>query len=260
MGTKQCRVCGLEKPLSEEFWHRRATSPDGFRNDCRACVQTRQAAYNQSEERKKARYDRESVLRQTDPEWAAKQNAVVKDWRARQAPEQRREYSAQPHVKARIKREQRENYERHQAERREYRRRQWEDPAYREKVAAWARARYADPQKRLEIREKYSRWYQENAEVQRPKQLLSEHKRRALKANAEGAFTLEDLHDILEVQDGVCFYCDTDISKGYTVDHFIPLSKKGSNWPSNLRLSCGPCNFSKGDKLPSEFTPKVKRY
>ena len=34
-----------------------------------------------------------------------------------------------------------------------------------------------------------------------------------------------------------------------TVDHVTPSSRGGSNDPSNLVVSCGPCNWSKGDKM-----------
>lgn len=38
--TKRCRVCGESKPLDDGFY-RRADAPDGYRSDCRDCVQAR---------------------------------------------------------------------------------------------------------------------------------------------------------------------------------------------------------------------------
>jgi 5-methylcytosine-specific restriction endonuclease McrA len=34
-----------------------------------------------------------------------------------------------------------------------------------------------------------------------------------------------------------------------TVDHKIPLSRGGSNWPSNLQPLCFRCNVVKNDKV-----------
>lgn len=36
-------------------------------------------------------------------------------------------------------------------------------------------------------------------------------------------------------------------------EHQIPLSRGGSNWPSNLVPACDNCNKSKKDKTPAEF-------
>jgi 5-methylcytosine-specific restriction endonuclease McrA len=43
----------------------------------------------------------------------------------------------------------------------------------------------------------------------------------------------------------------------WQVDHVIPLSRGGSNWPTNLVCACGQCNSRKCDKLPwLEWQPK----
>lgn len=38
---KTCIKCGLELPLTEQFFGRRPDSPDGYRNDCKDCVKKR---------------------------------------------------------------------------------------------------------------------------------------------------------------------------------------------------------------------------
>ena len=78
-------------------------------------------------------------------------------------------------------------------------------------------------------------------------------KRRAIEMNASGQFTPQDVLSLHEEQRGLCFYCNTALNGQYHVDHKIPLSKGGTNWPNNLCLACQPCNDSKLNKTPEEF-------
>ncbi|WP_442942665.1 HNH endonuclease [Nostoc sp.] len=49
-----------------------------------------------------------------------------------------------------------------------------------------------------------------------------------------------------------CFWCSCDLTPlTITIDHYIPLSKGGSNELKNLRLACLPCNQRRGDSLPT---------
>jgi hypothetical protein len=77
---------------------------------------------------------------------------------------------------------------------------------------------------------------------------------------AEGIFGKHDIHALMTRQKGICFYCDRSIRRRYHIDHFIPVSRGGTHWPTNLRLACQPCNRVKRDLMPWEFTPKVRRY
>ena len=79
-------------------------------------------------------------------------------------------------------------------------------------------------------------------------------RRRARDVGAEGVWTREDVREILRIQGRFCFYCSARLTK-FECDHFIPLARNGSNWPQNLVLSCGPCNHSKGAKMPWEWMP-----
>ncbi|HEX5183602.1 MAG TPA: HNH endonuclease [Allosphingosinicella sp.] len=50
----------------------------------------------------------------------------------------------------------------------------------------------------------------------------------------------------------VCTYCgDTD--GPFEFDHILPVSKGGSNDPSNLTLACKPCNLSKAAQTLREW-------
>ncbi|MFN6474352.1 MAG: HNH endonuclease [Nostoc sp. SerVER01] len=54
-----------------------------------------------------------------------------------------------------------------------------------------------------------------------------------------------------------CFWCGHELTpEAITVDHYIPLSKGGSNKIKNLRLACNGCNNKRGDAMP-EDTPEI---
>lgn len=53
----------------------------------------------------------------------------------------------------------------------------------------------------------------------------------------------------------VCFYCDS--AEGpFHIDHFVPVSKGGSNELENLRVACQRCNASKAGLLYDEWLAK----
>lgn len=53
-----------------------------------------------------------------------------------------------------------------------------------------------------------------------------------------------------------CAYCGGPVQH---IDHVIPLSRGGSNWPANLVPACAPCNLSKNKRTFREWgrTPTV---
>lgn len=94
-------------------------------------------------------------------------------------------------------------------------------------------------------------WKQKNHD----KVIASIMKRKAIKREAEGFFTSYDLQQIREEQGGQCPGCLQFFSDVLpeTIDHFKPLAKGGSNYPSNIQLLCAPCNCSKKDRLWSDW-------
>ncbi|MFW6202563.1 MAG: HNH endonuclease [Gemmatimonadota bacterium] len=87
--------------------------------------------------------------------------------------------------------------------------------------------------------DRYRRWREENPEKARAKV----RRRRALRANAEGECTPEQLQARIEYYGGRCYVCSGPYEE---IDHVIPLSEGGSEWPANLRPICRHCNASKG--------------
>lgn len=58
--------------------------------------------------------------------------------------------------------------------------------------------------------------------------------------------------DVLERDFYTCFYCG---QKGgiLEIDHYIPISKNGTNEMDNLKTACRRCNRQKKDKMPEAF-------
>lgn len=51
-------------------------------------------------------------------------------------------------------------------------------------------------------------------------------------------------------QGGTCYYCDEPLNGTHNnIDHVVPKSKRGSNHPDNLVLTCWRCNKDKNNKL-----------
>jgi len=81
---------------------------------------------------------------------------------------------------------------------------------------------------------------------------------RARKKKGEGFHTIAETKAIFEKQSGICVYCRTALDDSAHLDHIIPLSRGGSNWPHNLQWLCAPCNLRKGSKEPDAFLREVE--
>lgn len=107
-----------------------------------------------------------------------------------------------------------------------------------------ARAEYARRWK--ERRPTYwSEWGRSN----RWKARLCRQKRRAYEKAAPGKFTMLDIADLLILQRGRCAYCCAELTETFQIDHIIPISKGGTNYPDNLACACRSCNRLKRDRL-----------
>lgn len=69
-----------------------------------------------------------------------------------------------------------------------------------------------------------------------------------------GVFSAQDVIRMFESQSGECTGCFGDLLMlDYHVDHIMPISRGGTNWPENLQLLCPTCNLQKSAKLPEEW-------
>ena len=82
----------------------------------------------------------------------------------------------------------------------------------------------------------------------RASRLASNHKRRVLVKR--GMLLDTDYIDYLRRKSkGYCSYCSRKVGRDkLTIDHYVPVSKGGTNDNNNLVLCCQQCNSSKGNK------------
>lgn len=93
-------------------------------------------------------------------------------------------------------------------------------------------------------------WAKANPEKRR----ANEAARRARVNGAEGRYTEADIDRIWKAQKCKCAICKVKLKRDeLEVDHITPLTKGGSNRPSNLQALCKSCNASKGAKDPIDF-------
>jgi 5-methylcytosine-specific restriction endonuclease McrA len=117
----------------------------------------------------------------------------------------------------------------------------------KKKIAAIKRA-YREANKEY-IAAKIKEWVAQNGDRVR----VHRKNRRARKMGAEGNYAPADVSLLWESQNGKCVGCGSSLERSCTVDHILPLSRGGSNWPNNLQLLCKPCNSRKGTKTMEEW-------
>lgn len=234
---KICTKCGQEKPIAE--FSKNKTTRDGLQQQCKACNRAHREA-------NKARIsEQRRAFRESNKE---RLNEIARVYREVHI-ERIREYDRN-----------RRNSTEEKAAKAEY------DRAYRERRGEELLAKTRDRLRKNKA--KYTlarrRYYRKNAEqiygrvrawiVANPEKAKAQsQRRRARKINAEGTHTGADIQAQYERQKRKCYWCGEKLSDTYHVDHIVPLSRGGTNWPENLVIACPSCNCSKQDKLPHEW-------
>ena len=123
-------------------------------------------------------------------------------------------------------------------------------------------------QRRVDNLEKVRECERRSARKHPEPKLAAKHKRRALKKGNGGSYTEKEIDDLYLWQQGHCHYCGDWLYKSdvqaylgvlihpkvsYHRDHKIPIIRHGSNYISNIALSCPGCNWEKNDKTEEEF-------
>lgn len=227
---KTCSKCGESFPLTSEYWPKREDSKDGFRGQCLNC-------------------------------WREKGRKRMLDWRhanpERARAARRRSYWNNPdNERAYARKWYQENKEWVSEYNKLYREGNPEiiraciDRFY-EQNPDYRREYYE--QNKEQIAQRNSAWGKANREKTR----AAWHRYDARKKGAQGEYTPEDAANIYRFQNGHCKYCNADLEiVGKHLDHIMPLTRGGSNWPTNLQYLCPTCNVSKGSKFPWEFKPE----
>lgn len=124
----------------------------------------------------------------------------------------------------------------------------------REEIRAYDRMRAKRDREKKKII--IDRWHANNPQRSRALAISRSATRRAREKNIGGKWTADDVDRMMRGQKGRCWWCSKKLG-AFHVDHRIPVAKDGTNDPSNLVLSCPPCNRSKSAKLPQEFAGRL---
>lgn len=221
---KICSHCKQEG----EFGHNRAMK-DGLSAWCKACFKAYRTANRESLlAAMKADYqrNREERMAKASAWYAANREHVLAQHKA-------------PEVRARNK-----------AQCRRYRQR------HREERLAWDRRYHAAHAKERYIA--HIAWRKRNHTTWRRSQNAGQARRRAREMAAPGVWTAQDVLALHATQGGLCAYCHRPLDGHYHVEHKMPLSRGGTNWPDNLCLACPSCNFRKQRRTHHEFLAIIK--
>jgi 5-methylcytosine-specific restriction endonuclease McrA len=110
-------------------------------------------------------------------------------------------------------------------------------------LAAAAQAREREAQRQAALLERQQA--RETADLLRRR--AAAQRRAEREAAAPGFATDEQLAARWAYYGGRCWMCGKPADH---MDHVKPLAAGGSNWPSNQRPACWPCNFRKGARWP----------
>lgn len=227
---KECTRCHRMLDATSENFAPQKGGRYGLYSRCRQCARELAKEFQQSEHGKEIRraYDKNPKRKNYLRNYYCSDKAKEKEAERRQRPD-RQQYQA------------------------EYRSR--DDVKVRQKELQ----NTPEAKQRIRIREQSShRIKQKHINNSKPEQRIKSRarrdKRRIRVKNAGGHYTSSDIKAQLEAQENMCFYCGIRLFEDdYTIDHYVPLVRGGTNDPENIVLACHACNMSKGTSLESEW-------
>ncbi len=97
------------------------------------------------------------------------------------------------------------------------------------------------------VRQSQKKWEITNPEKRR----MKVRRRRERERQLAGSCSAEQWSHRVNYHENRCYYCKS--SSKLTMDHRIPISRKGYGWPSNLVPACLSCNSQKRDMTEKEY-------
>ena len=111
------------------------------------------------------------------------------------------------------------------------------------------------------IKEYNKQWNEANRKRRNELARKANHKRRALKAQNGGEYTLEQWNECLEFFDYTCAYSGAELNKDNTnIEHIIPISKGGTNNITNIVPALDSVNKSKNARDMLEWYKQQPYY
>lgn len=283
LDSKRCPLCGLVKPRSD--FHKQSASRDGLQNRCKSCAIANSIKWNGTnpERRESWRRANKDRLKAYRRKWrdANKDHAreLGRKWRAtnkQRIRETRRKWLDAN--KERLKEERRKRYEanaeaerlRNRDRRFRYRRLHEGQQPTHEKVCYVCRKLKGagefyrhDNKTGLNSRCKkccsdLARQWREKNPLRVKAAIRRRIGRLATAPGGEFKATRTEYLQRLAYYGCICAYCAK--APATELDHAIPVSRGGGNWPANIYPACLKCNRSKHDKkLHSEWVPPIRR-
>ena len=234
---KQCSKCKEFETL-EEFYKRK-DNKSGFRKDCKKCNNGVSRKYHNDNKEKTLLQNKQ--YQKENKEEIKKQRELYREQNREKINTEAKEYRKREARKIAIK--DKERYEKNKdnilMQKKEYREKN------KEKINTQRKGYRKNNREVIQKRQKS--FYKDNPELFS----THRHERRARIKQSKGKFTSEELSNLVEKSNNKCCYCLENLpNREYQADHFIPLSKGGTNYIENIKISCPTCNFSKHAKMP----------
>ena len=100
-----------------------------------------------------------------------------------------------------------------------------------------------------QLKEKKKNYYK--SDIGKLNQKCAKQRQRARKYGHKT--TTNDIRKLLLQAQDKCYWCKSKLNNNYHIDHYVPLSKGGTNEITNLVISCPKCNLEKNAKDPYLF-------
>lgn len=244
--VKTCSKCGIEKPLTVEFFYRRKDKKDGFETICKECKKEYNKKYWE-ENKEKLRKQKAKYYQQNKDKFAER-NKAYRDKNREELIKYGRNYYKEN--RERLLEQKKEYYKQNREKKLKYREKYYK--VNKDKLIKYARNYYKVNKENIAA---YSKKYREK---NRDLRNTLEQRRKAKKKKLPHNFTEQDWQYTKEYFNNKCAYCGSNGE--LTQEHFIPLSKGGEYTINNIIPACRSCNCSKKDRDFFEWYPEQSFY